>query len=127
MESEKTGSGTLHTLSPQEVRDALEGGKAILVDVRTPQEFALERIRGALLSPMPSFRPEHLPGQSDKRIVLHCGSGVRSKAVAERCLESGFTEIAHMDGGLGAWKSAGLAYIGTDVKTGAPEEMRKDD
>lgn len=127
MEFEKTGSGTLQTLSPEEVRNALEEGEAILVDVRTPQEFAFERIRWALLSPMPYFRPEHLPGQSEKRIVLHCGSGARSKVVAERCLDSGFTEIAHMDGGLGAWKSAGLPYIGTDMKTGAPEEMCKTD
>lgn len=69
--------------------------------------------------------PEHLPDQSVKRIVLHCGSGERSRKVAERCLEAGAARMAHMEGGFAAGKEAGLAYTGTDVTSGASTRLPK--
>ena len=117
MEIEQTESGEVELWTPKEVRDAFDWDEIVLIDVRTPQEYSLERIKGALLAPM------HLPGQSEKRIVLHCGSAVRSGKVAQQCLQSGIEKIAHMKGGFGAWKEAGLDYIGTDVSSGAPKMM----
>lgn len=125
MESEKTDNGTVENWTPQEVADAIKDNQIVLIDVRTPAEFAFERIDGALLAPMQSFHPEHMPGQEEKRIVFHCGSGARSKKVAEQCLAHGMDRIAHMKGGFGAWKEAGLSYTGTNMQTGAPEEMKK--
>ncbi len=127
METEKTEHGVVENWTPQETKDAFERGEIILIDVRTPQEFALERIDGALLAPMQAFRPGHMPSQTDKRIVFHCGSGVRSGKVAMHCLASGFDRVAHMKGGFAAWKGAGLEYTGTDVASGAPKAMRKSD
>ncbi len=77
----------------------------MLIDVRTPQEYMFEHIEGALLMPMAFFDAKKLPGQSDKRIVLHCGSGVRSEKMAKTAIEAGFDRIAHLDGGFGAWKA----------------------
>ena len=125
METETTAGGTLETWTAQEVADAHARNEIVLIDVRTPQEFSFERINGALLAPMHSFEPAHMPGQSDKRIVLHCGSGARSRKVAEKYLQAGNSKIAHMKGGFGAWKEAGLGYTGTDMTTGAPKAMKK--
>ena len=125
MKTEDTETGTLEHWTPQEVADAFAEDRIILIDVRTPQEFALERIPGALLAPMQSFQPNHMPDQSRKPIVFHCGSGARSAKVAKQCLDTGTERIAHMDGGFAAWKESGQFYIGTDVATGAPKEMRK--
>jgi rhodanese-related sulfurtransferase len=125
MQEEKTENGVLEHWTPQEVKDAFDRDEIVLIDVRTPQEFSFERIDGALLAPMQAFRPDHMPGQSEKRIVFHCGSGARSSRVATRCLESGMDRIAHMKGGFGAWKEAGFDYTGTDMATGAPKTMRK--
>ena len=125
METEKTDHGTLEHWTPQEVKDAFDRDEIVLIDVRTPQEYGFERIEGALLAPMQAFDPSHMPGQSDKRIVFHCGSGARSGKVAKLCLEHGVDRIAHMKGGFGAWKDAGLGYTGTDMSTGAPKSMRK--
>ncbi|MCR8828030.1 rhodanese-like domain-containing protein [Pseudosulfitobacter koreensis] len=127
MDTEAFETGVLEHWTPKETKKALERGEIVLIDVRTPQEFALERIDGALLSPMHSLRPAHMPGQTDKRIVFHCGSGVRSGKVAEKCLAGGFGRVAHMKGGFAAWKDAGLEYTGTDMATGAPKVMRKSD
>jgi len=124
VKTEKVQNGVLEHWSPQDVNEAFDRNKIVLIDVRTPQEFSLERIRGALLAPLQSFEPDHLPSQSEKQIVFHCGSGVRSSKVAMRCLEAGIDRIAHMDGGFGAWKKAGLEYIGIDVSTGAPKAIK---
>ena len=124
METEKTEHGTLEHWTPREVKDAFERDEIVLIDVRTPQEFNFERIEGALLAPMQAFQPNHMPGQSEKRIVFHCGSGARSSKVAQQCLQSGFDRIAHMKGGFGAWKAAGFDYTGTDMSTGAPTTMK---
>ncbi len=125
MEREKTNNGTLEHWTPKDVKEALEREEIVLIDVRTPQEFGFERIDGALLAPMQAFLPNHMPGQSEKRIVFHCGSGVRSSNVAMQCLESGFDSIAHMKGGFGAWKASSFDYTGTDMATGAPAVKRE--
>ena len=125
METETTDHGTLETWTPQEVRDAFQRNEIVLIDVRTPQEYGFERIDGALLAPMQAFDPDHMPGQSDKHTVFHCGSGVRSEKVARLCLEHGFERVAHLGGGFGAWKDSGIAYTGTDVGSGAPKSMQK--
>lgn len=110
----------LESWNPERVKTALDAGEIVLIDVRTPQEYMFEHVEGALLMPMAFFKPETLPGQDAKRIVLHCGSGVRSGKVAQRLLASGVTPLAHMDGGFAAWKQARLPYIGTDMASGAP-------
>jgi rhodanese-related sulfurtransferase len=121
MQSEEIQGTTLETWTPEEVKAALDAHEIVLIDVRTPQEFMFEHIEGALLSPMAFFDPKALPGQNDKRIVLHCGSGVRSEKMAKTALAAGVDRIAHMEGGFGAWKQARLPYIGTDMASGAPK------
>lgn len=115
----ETGGGALEDWTAEAVRDALARGEIVLIDVRTPQEFAFERIAGALLAPLSGFDPAALPTQDGKRLVFHCGSGVRSRKVAEACLAAGMTPVAHLDGGFAAWKAAGMPYLATDPATGA--------
>ena len=116
----------LEDWTPEQVHDALARNEIVLIDVRTPQEYLLERIEGALLAPMATLKPGHLPGQEAKRIVLHCGSGARSGKVGKACLGDGVARMAHMAGGLAAWKKAGLPHIGTDLATGAPKRVEPD-
>lgn len=124
MKSEKTAQGIIETWTPKEVAEARDD--IVLIDVRTPQEHGFERIEGALLMALQEFRPQYLPGQAGKQLVLYCGSSVRSGKAAEQCLAAGMDKIAHMEGGLAAWKEAGHAYIGTDMGTGAPKMTRKE-
>ena len=125
MQSETIGQAVLETWSVAEVAQAWERDEIVLIDVRTIQEYAFEHIPGALLLPLPFFEARKLPGQSDKRIVFHCGSGARSEKVARLCIAAGIGRIAHMEGGFGAWKAAGLPYVGTDMATGAPRMVNR--
>lgn len=125
MHSEKIGSTELEHWSAEEVYQAFNGNRIVLIDVRTPQEFAFEHIEGALLAPLASFKAEGLPTQDGKRVVFHCGSGVRSRMVAEIAAAAGLSPVAHLEGGFMAWKKAGLPYIATDPATGGIRPVAK--
>lgn len=111
---------TLDIYTPLDVKEMFDRNGIVLIDVRTPQEYAFAHIPGALLFPLSSFDPAKLPSQEGKPIVFHCGSGARSHRTAGMAAAAGLSRVAHMEGGFGAWKSAGLPYIGIDAATGAP-------
>ncbi len=92
-------------LTPGAVKALVDSGAAVLVDVREPGEFAAERIEGAMLFPLSAFDPATLPSG---RLVFQCGIGRRSLAALQRYEAAGFTHGQHMEGGLAAWKQAGL-------------------
>ncbi len=123
MDSKETDQGTLETWTPEEVYHALENGEICLIDVRTPQEYMFEHVEGAMLMPMSFFRAATLPGGVGKKVVLHCGSGVRSEKCAMEALAHGYDTIAHLGGGFAAWKQSKLPYIGTEMSTGAPKKV----
>lgn len=101
----------IETLEPVEVSRLLHDGKILLIDVREPSEYASERIAGALLYPLSTFDATTLPNDGPRQVVFHCGSGKRSLTAAERRLGAGQQHAAHMGGGIGAWKAAGLPVI----------------
>jgi len=123
MEWQTTDAGEIEVWTPQEVATALDKGEIALIDVRTPQEYMFEHIEGALLLPMAFFRTDRLPSQEGKRVVFYCGSSARSGKMAEKALAAGYAPVAHLQGGFGKWKEAGMPYIGTDMSTGAPKAV----
>ncbi len=123
MKTEQVGDSILETWTSDEVAEAFSRDEIVLIDVRTPQEYMFEHVEGALLMPMAFFDATKLPGQSDKRIVFHCGSGARSEKVARASIDAGMARIAHMEGGFGAWKGSHKPFIGTNMATGAPQKV----
>lgn len=105
-------------MSPESVAAALAAREIILIDVREPGEYAAERIHGALLFPLSTFDPDMLPVGGARSIVFHCGSGKRSAKAFTRCEDAGIAARAHMAGGIGAWKAAGLPIVTIDPETG---------
>lgn len=110
--------------SVQETADALARGEIILVDVREPNEFHAERIRGALLYPLSTFDPAGLPVGQGKKVVLHCKAGGRSARALEACMGAGLDITAHMAGGMEGWKAAGQTYFRFNPASGAMEEVQ---
>ena len=94
-------------------------GEAILIDVREREEFAEERIPGAVPIPLSDFDPDTLPRSPGKRLVLSCFIGGRSYEAAERTLAATDAEIFNLDGGLFAWKEAGLTTDTGQPRTNA--------
>jgi len=110
--------GGLEDLDPKTIAKQMKSGEIILVDVREPREYGTERIHGALLHPLSTLEPSAMPVDAKRRVVLHCAAGRRSAMAAMRCQDAGVNVDAHMAGGLGAWKAAGLPTIEIDPETG---------
>jgi sulfur-carrier protein adenylyltransferase/sulfurtransferase len=77
----------------------------VLVDVREPNEYEINRIPGALLIPKGEFLNgealEKLP--QDKQVVLHCKSGMRSAEALAVIKGAGLADAVHVGGGVAAW------------------------
>jgi rhodanese-related sulfurtransferase len=112
------GMKPVPTETSLQVRDALEKGEIILIDVREPTEYAAERIHGALLFPLSTFDPKALPDNEGKQILFQCGSGKRSETAFRKAQAAGVAARGHLGGGIGAWKAAGLPTVTVDPETG---------
>jgi rhodanese-related sulfurtransferase len=95
-------------LTAQEVAQGLQEGRFMLVDVREPNETALERFPQAVLVPLSSFDPAAIPDPAGRDVVFACRSGRRSLTASLAAQEQGFPYGAHLAGGILAWKAAGL-------------------
>ena len=79
--------------------------RSFLLDCRTPEEFAIAKIDGAVLIPMQEIaeRLAELEPWRDKPIIVHCHHGVRSLRVTHWLREKGFSFAQSMTGGIEAW------------------------
>jgi len=79
----------------------------MLLDVRTPEEYAEGHIAGAKLIPV-QVLAEHLNEvPKDKQVYIYCKSGGRSSRASKLLASNGFTNIENIKGGFDAWKAAG--------------------
>jgi rhodanese-related sulfurtransferase len=95
-------------LTPQDVARGLKEGRMVLVDVREPNETALERFPGAVIVPMSGFDPAAIPDPEGRDVVFACRSGRRSVTASLAAQQRGFPYKSHLAGGILAWKAAGL-------------------
>lgn len=77
----------------------------VLVDVREPNEYEINKIPGSVLIPKGEFLNGNALGQlpADKPIVLHCKSGVRSAEALAVVKGAGYGDAVHVGGGVVAW------------------------
>lgn len=106
----------VETLTAEEVLASYPDEDVLVVDVRESAELLEEgRIPGSLHAPRgnlefwvdpssPFHRPELAAG---KRLILHCAGGWRSALAAQSLQRMGVPRVAHMKGGMTAWKAAG--------------------
>lgn len=85
------------------------GKFAVVVDVRTPAEFASGHVPGAVNIPLDQLkgRLSELDPHKDKAVAVICQSGSRSAAASMTLVESGFTGVVDIAGGTSNWISAG--------------------
>jgi rhodanese-related sulfurtransferase len=100
---------SLPKISATEARRLIDEG-AILVDIRERDEHARENVAGAFHLPLSRLDDAELALHEGKPVIFHCRSGARTAANAGRLAEKigGSCEAFIVDGGLDAWKKAGL-------------------
>ena len=104
------------TYSVEQVAARLNDPKVQIVDIRDVRELEREgTVPGALLAPRgmlefwvdpdsPYYKPVF--GDEGKEFILFCGAGWRSALATQTLQNMGMTNVAHIDGGFGAWKKA---------------------
>lgn len=99
---------SLSFISPSQLHSSQ--ADALLLDVRTPGEFASAHIEGAVLHPLDRLDPATVTqlaaGKSGTVVV--CQSGKRATQAAERLKAAGLSAVAVLEGGVNAWGAAGL-------------------
>jgi rhodanese-related sulfurtransferase len=85
-------------------------GKTVVVDVRTPEEFATGHLRDAKNIPLAdlSNRIGELDKSKAKTVVVVCQTGKRSDKAARQLAAAGFEDAYSLEGGLAAWQAANL-------------------
>jgi len=80
----------------------------VLVDVRSPAELREGSIPGSQLFPFGELARGRLTLPTGKPLLLICAVGGRSYAVGQYFSGKGYGEIYNLNGGISAWRAAGL-------------------
>jgi rhodanese-related sulfurtransferase len=116
----KEAKQEIENLTPLQVKEELSKTGTVLIDIREHEELTQNgKIAGSVHAPrgmiefyadpsLPYHKPEFDKGN---RIILQCASGGRSALATKTLKQMGYTNVAHLDGGLKAWKEAGLPTV----------------
>lgn len=82
----------------------------LLLDVRTPREWADRHIAESMNLPLNHLQERMAEIPRNRRIAVHCAGGYRSSIAASILHQYGITDLIEMAGGLAAWEAASLAF-----------------
>jgi len=101
---------TLRNVSATEAHQILTENKAVVLDIRTPEEFSEAHIEGAINVDFQnrSFEDELNKLDKNASYVLHCRIGGRSTAALPTLHKLGFKNILHLDKGIMDWQAEQL-------------------
>ncbi len=94
-------------ITPTRLKQRIDAGEDLFVlDVRNPNEFAIARIPGTVLVPLPDLPARLAEVPRDREVVVHCKSGMRSAKAIEFLKGQGYTRLVNLTGGILAWADA---------------------
>jgi len=95
----------LKTLSAEAFQAELEApDRPLLIDVREPAEYRSGHIPGAKNIPLSQLKSRIHEIPRDRKLLLYCRSGMRSKTAAKILLRHEYKNLAHLGGGIAAWR-----------------------
>ncbi len=113
----ETPTQLIKNIPPKEALTLIENNRDnpnfVILDVRTPEEFAEERIEDTINLDYyaDTFEDELNKLDKNKPYVIYCRSGMRSGATLDLMKELGFKEVYNILGGIIAWKADVLPTI----------------
>lgn len=86
---------------------------AVLVDVRSPQEYKEKHIKGAILIPSYeiSKKADKILNEKQVPVIVYCLSGARSKKAIKTLKKLGYINLYHLQGGIDAYPNENDLYI----------------
>jgi rhodanese-related sulfurtransferase len=101
----RAGGASLTTLQATQL---INSRNAVVVDVRTAEEFATGSLPGARNLPADKLAERAREIKKDRPVIVVCGTGGRAGRAAAQLRASGIAEVYVLAGGLAAWREAGL-------------------
>ena len=104
---------TVPTLACSELSQMMESGKQILLlDTRTPEEYKVSHLPGAVLVDYDHFDSNKFVGLDKKtEVVVYCTVGYRSERIGEKLQKLGFTDVRNLYGGIFQWANEGGVLV----------------
>ena len=91
-------------IEPRVLAERLKSGdRPFLLDVRNPEEWAITRLEGATLIPLPELEQRYPELPVDQEIVVYCRVGGRSAKAAQFLREKGYRNVRNLPGGTLRW------------------------
>jgi rhodanese-related sulfurtransferase len=102
------GASGVPSVSAIEAVLLMSRNKALVLDVRDPEEFAAGHIQGAKNIPLAELesRLKEIEKFKDKPILVHCQRGMRAKRACRLLKEQQFSQLHNLQGGLDTWIEA---------------------
>ena len=99
-----------NSVSPEEAVVLINHQKAVVLDVRTPQEFSTGHILDAINvdASESDVKLKTLNKYMQRPVIVVCAHGKRSTLFAKRLRTLGFSTVVNLTGGLHAWQNSGL-------------------
>jgi phage shock protein E len=93
----------------EEARDMVHDSGVLLLDVRTPSEYAMGHIKGAKLIPVDELadRAGEIADCKERPVLVYCHSGNRSATAAMILKNKEFSMVRNLRGGITAWINSG--------------------
>ena len=101
---------SITAITPQAARQLLDDG-AVLIDIRSPDEYAREHIAAARSIPMEQLSGPAPALEKASVVIFHCRSGKRTQLNAPKLSNCASCDLYILEGGLDAWKQAGLPVV----------------
>ena len=104
----------MNNILPEEAEKFIKSGEVRVIDVRTPAEFAGGHIPGAQNIDIynSAFLEKIKALDRNVSYVINCQSGGRSSKATAMMQEEGFLKAKNLEGGIMAWRKAGLPVEG---------------
>ncbi len=106
-------AATPDSVSLDFARAESEAGRAILIDIREPNEHATGVAKGAQLLPMRQLgaRLAEIPTATDKPVLLICNTQNRSSSTLSALRERGYPHVRFVQGGMSEWNRRGWPVV----------------
>lgn len=114
MVAENILDGTIRNIWWREIVEAA-ADELFLLDIRTPDEFSMGTIEGAVNIPLDQLRDHLAELPVHKKIVVFCGIGLRGHVACRILMQHGFSEVFNLAGGLKTYETANQKQSNEDV------------
>jgi rhodanese-related sulfurtransferase len=111
----------LKSISPDALHKMMQGQKATIIDVNSPQSWSKAHVPGALNLDPVNYSDGDLPADREASLIFYCSNPLCTKApnAARRAKKMGYGNVKVMSAGISGWLSAKLPTEGGSVNGGA--------